>query len=393
MDPFGRALIRAFVDRGGRRPTGEARRGAYGLLEGYVSVVVNTVLFAVKLGLGLVTGSLALVADAVHTLADSLTSIVVVVSSYASRKPADAEHPYGHGRVEAIATVTIAVLLGVAAVELGRGAVGRVAEPRPISASWVAIGIVLATAGVKEWLARFARGLGRETGSTVLEADAWHHRSDVFATVLVAVAMVAGRYGLASVDGWMGLAVSLVIAKVAFDVARGAVDSLIGKAPTPAEIEGITRAAMAVEGVRSVHDVVVHHYGETRFVSLHVETTDKESPARLHSIAERVEAAVGHGHGSVCVHVDPVDNARPDYAAIRAVVEEVVADDPSVESFHDLRLEGPVGRCTVLFDVVLRPGCTEPEAREVRGRLAEVVGARSGAGRVVVEVDPAYSYQ
>lgn len=393
MDPLARALVRAFVDRPPDRSEA-SRRAAYGLLEGYVSVFVNTVLFVVKLLLGLATGSLSLLADAVHTLSDSVTSVVVIVSAYAGRKPADSEHPYGHGRVESIATVTVAVLLGVVAFEFGKASVERILHPQAVAASWVAIGVVAATAAVKEWLSSFALALGRASGNSAVEADAWHHRSDVFATILVVVAMVFGRYGIATVDGWMGLLVAVVIAKVAFDIARGAVDTLIGAAPSPEEVEEIKRAALSVEGVRSVHDIVVHRYGQTRFISLHIETTDKADAPALHAVAELVEDRVGgESHGSVCVHVDPVDADHPAYDRVRALLVAAVEADPTAASFHDLRVVGSESRFDVLFDLNVVAGCSDEDARASRDRLVALVKDEIGAHDVVVAVDPAYSYQ
>lgn len=391
LGPIGGALVRWFVDRRGV-VGGAERRSAFGVLEGAVSIVLNTVLFAIKLGIGLHTGSIALLADAVHTFADSVTSLVVIVSSYVSRKPPDDEHPFGHGRAEAVATVTIAVLLGVAAFEFGKESVLRIAQPGVAAASWAIIGAVAATALVKEWMARFSFALGRASGSTTLRADGWHHRSDVFATGLVVVAMVAGRFGWALVDGVMGLGVSLLLLKVAIDVARSAIDTLLGPAPSEEEILTLKESALRVEGVRGVHDIVVHRYGDLRFVSLHIETSDRESPATLHTIAERVEQAVNDGrHGSVCVHVDPVNDRHPDYDAVQRIVTEVVAADERLESFHDLRLPSRGDGYVVALDLNLTSGCGDGDA--AAAALREQLRRRSAAMDVYIEIEPKYSYQ
>ncbi len=393
MGPLTRGLVRLFVEREEGSLSRTDRRSAYATLEGWVSVVANVVLFAVKLALGLMSGSIALIADAVHTITDSLTSVVVIVSARVARRPPDPEHPYGHGRAESIATVTVAVLLGVAGIEFGKSSIERLIHPSAIEAPWWVIGVVVATVLAKEWLARFAMALGKATNSQTLVADAWHHRSDALTTVLVVVAMVAGRYGLDLVDGVMGVLISLVLLKVAYDIAKGAVDTLLGAAPSREEIRAIGEAAESVEGVRGVHDIVVHSYGEARFVSLHIEVDAKVSAPRLHELAEEVERRVDDDqHGSVCVHVDPINIDHPCYDEVRAEVEALIEGDEDARSYHDLRIFGSAERFTVAFDITVRSGCGDSEKARTSQRLRTSLLERTEAGRVIIEVDPEYSY-
>lgn len=391
LGPFTRSLVRRLAGKEDAALDEAERRVAYGLVEGYVSIVLNLVLFGLKLALGILTGSIALVADAAHTAADSLTSVVVILAAYISRRPPDKEHPYGHGRSEAVGTIVIAVLLGVAGVEFGKESILRIWNPTPITAAWWVIGVVLATAAIKEWLARYATLLARRSGNRTLDADAWHHRSDVFATVLVALGMVGARFGAAWLDGAAGLLVSVLILKVAFDVSKDAIDTLLGAAPDPHEIERIKREAAQVEGVFGVHDVVVHKYGVRTFISLHIETSDQADADTLHRLASRVERRVTHsGHGSVCVHVDPINIEHPAYDAVRAALLLLVEEDPDAEAFHDLRLVGDAEQYSIVFDLKVPAGTRQREA--VSCRLVEAMKERFPAANVVIEVDPEFSY-
>lgn len=377
------------VDRRVEEPA--ARRTAYGILEGWVGLILNGVLFAIKLVLGLSIGSVALIADAVHTLADSVTSAVLIIGSRLARRPADAEHPFGHSRIEIVAAMIISVLLGVAGIEFLKSSVERVLSPSAIDASWLVAGAVVGLAVIKEWNARFATSLARATGSTAIEADAWHHRSDVFATLLVAVGIVGGKYGVEVLDGVMGILVSVVILGTAFFLARESTDKLIGAAPTREEVEEIARTAMSVEGVLGVHDIVVHDYGDLRLVSLHVETPADESPMRLHSLAEEVQDQIGRGRkGNVVVHVDPVDRNHPRYAEIRTKILQVVSDDPRVRSFHDLRIVGEGDYLSIIVDLVMVPEAGEPKTigNEVRAAIRD----STGVDRVVAQVEPLFAY-
>jgi cation diffusion facilitator family transporter len=394
MPPLGRLTGRLVLRVAGKKDEhlDRAERSvAYSLVEGYVSVVANLALFGVKLALGLITGSIALIADAVHTASDSLTSVVVIVSAYIARKPPDAEHPYGHGRIEYVAAVLIALLLGIAGFEFGKESIARILAPKPLSAPWVIIGVVLLTAGAKEWMARYAVRLAQRCGNRALTADAWHHRSDALATVLVAGGMVGARFGLIWLDGVAGIGVSLLLFKVAYDIARDAVDSLLGRAPDASEVAEVKRQARLVEGVRGVHDVVIHQYGARRFISLHVETSAAPSAVDLHQLAEEVEERVAEsGHGSVCVHVDPVDRDHPAYATVHALVSEVVAGGQQLCSFHDLRLVGGTEQFTAVLDVKCEPGYAD--AAQLQDRIAKAIAVHYPKAGVVVELDPLYSY-
>lgn len=388
MDPLSSALVRRFGPRDG---TITERKAAYGLLEGWVGLVLNSVLFAGKLALGLLTGSVALIADAVHTLADSITSGVLIGASRMARKPADREHPFGHGRIESVAAIVIAILLGVAGIEFLESSIRRLLHPQSVEAGWWVVAAVLAAAGIKEWNSRFALGLAEVSGSSAIEADAWHHRSDVFATLLVAVGIVGSKLGLPILDAVMGLGVSLVILWSAFAIAREAIDPLIGKAPTVDEVRGVAEVARAVNGVEGVHDIVIHSYGDVRLVSLHVETSDQASAMELHTLAETVQSAVAGEHGHAVVHVDPINRDHPQYTEIREAVVAVVAADDRLESFHDLRIIGSDDHFNVVLDVIRERESGEDDC-ELAAQVGDAIQRRTAARAVVVNVEPLFAY-
>ncbi len=389
VDPLSAWMIRRLDRR--VAAAGSARRTAYGIFEGWVGLFLNAILFAIKLFLGLSIGSVALIADAIHTLADSITSAVLIIGSHLARRPADVEHPYGHGRIELVAAMIIAVLLGVAGIEFLKSSIEHIAEPTAISASWLIAGVVVALAIVKEWNARLATALARASGSTAIEADAWHHRSDVFATLLVAIGIVGGKYGVNILDGIMGVLVSVVILATALMLARESTNQLIGAAPTPEDVKEVADQAMSIAGVRGVHDIIIHNYGEVRLVSLHVETDADTSPLQLHSLAETVQDLISQGRkGHVVVHIDPVDRNHPRYDEIRAAVTEVVAADERVESFHDLRVVGEAEHTNLIVDLVIAPG--SDDAEHIKVQVAERMRAAAKVAKVVAHIEPLFAY-
>ena len=370
---------------------GDSRvRGAYGTLEGLVSILVNLVVFAVKLVPGILIGSISLIADAVHSLGDVLSSVVVIWGFKAAAKPSDEEHPFGHGRIESVATLVIGILLFVAAWETAQNSVLRLVRPRAVAAPTGVLVLLALTLVLKEWLSRFALTLARRIDSSVLEGDFWHHRSDVFATAVVMGALLAGRFGLAWVDGVAGLVVAGFIAYAAYQLTRDAMSPLIGEAPSPRLLGEIRETALSVPEVDEVHDVMVHFYGGLVVSSLHIEISSEMDLTRAHDVAEAVESAlVARFGGWAVVHVDPVNRRHPLFAEVSSFLRETVPAIPGAEGFHDLRIVGSEHPCYVIFDLRAdthqAPIVVDQLRRAVAGRFPEVA-------KVVVNAKPRYVY-
>lgn len=383
-------LIRRYVGSGDP-DTDLALRARHGLLEGWVSVVANIVLFLVKGALGLVTGSIAVLADAVHSLSDTATSGVVIVGFRAARKPSDEEHPFGHGRAETIATLIVAVLLIVVGVEFFRTSLGRLLKPSIHDITWPMVAILAATVVIKEWLARFSLTLARRIHSDTLEADFWHHRTDSISTGFVIVGFVLSSLDLPWVDGVAGLAVSAIVAWIGLDIGRRAVNGLLGEAPTEEEVEEIRRKATEIEGVDGVHEIIVHRYGSRRAISLHIEVAAERSSLDLHTVADRVERHLSYGqNGMVVVHVDPIDRDHPHYDDVAGILSSIVAEDERCHSFHDLRIVGAAEEFQVLCDLAVRGSLSPKEERRLMDKVTARLQERFPLTRAVVYVEPAF---
>ncbi len=379
----------AFARSSGDSATGQARRAA-GLLEGWVSIAVNAVVGAVKLAGGMVIGSVSLVADAVHSFSDMVTSAVVIWGFSAAARPSDRQHPFGHGRLESVAALVIAVLLLVAALEFAMASFRRLLAPQEVAASWVLLGALAVTLVAKEWLARFALRLGRAIDSTALRADAWHHRSDVFATAAVIVALVGARFGVWWLDGVAGLLVAAALGWTGVTLVKESADPLIGAAPSPELVQGIRDVALAVEGVDAVHDVIVHRYGGLLVTSLHIEVTASLDAMACHELAERVEeAVVARFGGWAVVHVDPVDRAHPLYGEVEEFLAERLGGGDAGATFHDLRIVGREAPCYVIFDLKVAP----EKGPRLQGELVRDLKARfPQVAKVVINLEPRWVY-
>ena len=369
-------------------------RSRYGLLEGWTSVWLNTVLSVGKGILGVTTGSIAILADAAHSLSDMGSSVIIILGFRLSAKPGDAQHPFGHGRMESISALVLSVILGVTAIEFAKESVKRLLSPQEVTGGAVVVAILAVTIVLKEWLARFSRDLGRRIDSKALEADFWHHRTDSISTALVVASVLARPLGLAWIDGAAGLLVSVIIGWAALSIARRAIDSLLGEAPAAGVIEEIERTAMEVGDIDAVHDVIVHRYGELHFISLHVETPADPLSTYLHGITEEVESRVSARFpGTTIMHTDPVDRNHPEYERVARILEEVLASDARIAAFHDLRLVGRHDVFNIVFDVVADERGGEVKESEIRALFAERLKAQYPRSRVVIKMEPRFPGQ
>lgn len=277
-----------------------------GYLEGVVSLLVNTVLFTVKFYYGVLCNSIAVVADAIHTLSDSLTSIIVIVGFRVAYRKPDYEHPFGHGRAELVASLIIGVVLGFVAFELSAESYRKLLGASTLMFSSTLIVILAFSALIKELLAQWAFKLADKYSSQSIRGDAWHHRSDALVTGVLAVAVLIGnRYWW--FDGAAGLALSLLILYTAIKLVLEVSSELLGKAPEKVIIERIKYIAKSVSPVvLSVHHIHVHRYGEHVEVTLHVDLPDTITLEEAHKIAtlveERVRSELGY---EATVHVEP----------------------------------------------------------------------------------------
>lgn len=394
MDRMMQRAVARLADRlapGWRDPRDVRARSRLGSFEGWTAIAVNVILAAAKAGLGLFTGSLALYADAIHTLADSATSLVVIIAFRLARRPPDPEHPFGHGRVENIAGVVMAVLLAVTAWETGRSAVERMARPRAVEVNLPVLGAVLLLLLVKEILARFAIALGRLLESEALVADGWHHRSDALSTALVLVSFLAGPLGAPWLDGAAGLGVALLIAYAAYHTLVHSSGPLLGQGASPQMVADIARLARSVEGVRGVHDILAHRYGSATLVTLHVEVDPGLTAEEAHRMADAVEKELDRRYpGRSTVHVDPLSHDHPHFEEVQAIVRDTVAERGDCFDFHDLRLLGAGERFKIVFELTPRGGPDEEARAECRALLETRLRARFPLADVRVAFDPMY---
>ncbi len=287
----------------------EPERKAIGYLEGWISIIGNIGLFVFKLISGIYLNSISLIADAFHSLSDVLTSGIVILGFKLGDKPPDEKHPFGHGRIEQIATIFIAFILFIVAYDLAKSSIIRIIKPQKVEFNLYVFIVLIISSLFKEWMARFSIFLGERIDSLALTADAWHHRSDAVATILVALGLLTTKLGSYRVDGIVGIIVSILIGWVGVDITKSSSSFLIGQMPDKKLIDLIKRVTSSIPGVLSCHEIFVHDYQNKKVITLHIEVEEDLSAKEAHEIASKVQSSLKREieNALVIVHIDPTE--------------------------------------------------------------------------------------
>lgn len=349
-------------------------RAKAGALAGLVCIVVNVALCAAKAAVGMMSGSVSIVADALNNLSDASSNIVSVLGFKLASRPADPEHPYGHGRYEYLSGLAVAVLVLLVAVELIKSSVGKIVHPTPVEFSIALVVVLAMSILVKFWMAAFNRALGKKIDSETLIATAQDSKNDCIATGAVLATALIAHFTSLQLDAWAGLAVGAYIAWSGVELLKDTIDPLLGSAPDPQLVASIRSKIMGYPGVLGTHDLMIHDYGPGRqFASAHVEMAAETDPLESHDILDNIEQAFKDEDGLiVTLHYDPIVTDDPAVVDMRNRINAMAKDiDPRL-SIHDLRtVPGPT-HTNVIFDC-LRPEDMEMTSDALRAELARRV--------------------
>ncbi len=366
-------------------------RAKYGYLEGTVSIVGNALLFVIKFILGLFLNSIALIADSIHTLSDVATSAVVIFGFKVSKKPSDKEHPFGHGRAEYIATLIIAILLVVTGLGFIEQSIDRIINAVQITNLDYAIpvGIVLIiSAFLKEWMARFSFAIGKKINSDILVADAWHHRSDALASVAIGISLIGSYYGYMILDPIFGVIVSLIIIYVGTLLGKTSSNYLIGQAPDKELIETIKEIAKSVNGVKDVHSISVHDYGNSKVITLHAEVDNNLTMDEAHVIADELENKVMEktSHSTI-IHVEPKEIQYESRTKER-IIEKILEQERGIISFHNVRVIRRKDKDDIKMHLVVDKNMAVKDSHNLSDKLEALIRREYGPCSLDIHFDP-----
>ncbi len=382
-------LIKWFVPGAEQTWDGDVRQRC-GRLAGGVGIGVNLFLFAVKLLAGLMTASIAVIADAFNNLSDAGTAIVTLVGFHLAGQEADEEHPFGHGRMEYLAGLIVALAILLVGFELFKGSVGKILQPEPVSFSWVSVLILAAAVLIKLWLSRFHREIGRRIDSSVLRAASADSLSDAIATAVVLVSSLVGYWLDLCIDGWVGIAVAAFIFKAGWEAVKETLDPLLGRPMDPELAADIDRLVVDHPYILGIHDLVYHDYGPGRaMMSFHAEVPADGDLLAIHDVIDHIERELKQRNQiETVIHMDPVVRDEKT-EGLRRQVETLAKELGPALTIHDFRTTaGPI-HTNLLFDVVVPYGFSMTDS-QVKKELSHRIRQLSEKYYPVIEVDRSF---
>ena len=365
-----------------------AVRRAYGVMTGAVGIVANILLAALKLLAGALSGSISITADAVNNLSDAGSQLISLISFRISAKPADRDHPFGHARIEYVASMIVSFLVLLVGVELLRGSVRKIRAPEPIDFRPVVLIILLVSVAVKLWLFFFNRKIGKKINSTVIRATGTDSLSDAAATSAVLISALISHFTGFDTDAYMGILVAVIILIAGVKILNETKNSILGGAPDPKVVADILALAREYPAVLGVHDLMVHSYGAGNTIaSFHAEVDGAQDIFVTHDAIDMLEKEIYSRLGiRATVHMDPIvtDNEKID--AMRAEVLGCVRSVDERLDIHDFRCVDGVTHTNLIFDVTV-PFEVKMSDGDVRKAISSAVSRRNPNYFTVITID------
>lgn len=384
-------LVRTFVKNHEQVENIQVRT-RYGLLAGVVGICCNLVLFTAKLMTGILINSISVMADAFNNLSDAASSIIGFVGVKMAEKPADADHPFGHGRIEYIAAFIVAFIVIQVGFSLFKTSLGKILHPEELSFNMVSIFILLLSICVKLWMAVFNRTLGNRINSTVLKATAADSLGDVAATSATILSIAVFGILHVNIDGIVGLIVSVLVMIAGLNIAKDTLAPLIGEAIDPRVYREITEFVESFEGILGSHDLIVHNYGPNRsMASIHAEVPRDVDVEVSHEIIDQIEREAGRKLGIfLVIHMDPIETRDARVQELREVTREVISGLDSRLKIHDFRVVDGTKRINLIFDLVVPREYTKQMQDALKQQVHQKIHERDSKCYCVITTECSY---
>lgn len=348
-------------------------RTAYGVLASVVGIFCNVFLFIAKLTVGILLRSVSVMADAFNNLSDAGSSVISFIGVKMAGKPADEDHPFGHGRIEYIAALIVAFLVMEVGFTFLKDSFGKIREPEMMRFQLASVLVLVLSVGVKLWLGAFNRNLGNRIDSKVMKAVFADSMGDVITTSATILSLLFFRFTGINIDGYVGLGVALVVMWAGFGIARDTLEPLIGEAVDPEVYRKIKTYVEAYDGIEGTHDLIVHNYGPNRsMASIHAEVPNDVSIEESHEIIDKIERDAMENLGVfLVIHMDPIEMKNGQVLKIREQVENSLDNLDKDCSIHDFRVVEGREQINLIFDLVAPHGYDEMKRNELQEEMAQ----------------------
>ena len=384
-------LIRLFIkDR--ENVESPTVRDAYGTLGSFTGIGCNLLLFIIKCSLGLISGSISIMADAFNNLSDIGSSVITLIGFKMAKKPADPDHPFGHGRIEYMSAFIVSMLILLVGIELFKSSFAKILEPTELTLTYITIIGLIASILIKFWMFLFNRKLAKKINSLSLKATAQDSLNDCVSTLAVLISLIICKVYGVNLDAYVGIAVALFILWSGISAARDTLSPLLGEPPAPELIKAIESEILKNEDFYGIHDLIVHNYGPGRcFASVHVEVPEDININLCHEQIDACEVEIKEKLGlELVIHMDPISVNDSFTAELRCKVAEKVKELDNIFSIHDFRIVPGEKRTNLVFDVVVPHNYTKKPA-ELKEEIGELIKEIDNKYRCVINIDYDYT--
>ena len=367
-------------------------RTAYGVLASVVGIFCNVFLFVVKGAVGFFLHSVSVMADAFNNLSDAGSSVVGLVGVRMASKPADEEHPFGHGRIEYIAALVVSFLVLQVGFTFFKDSIRKIQNPEELKFQAVSVIILVLSIGVKLWMGMFNKKLGKKIDSKVMMATATDAMGDVVTTTATIASVLFFRITGINIDGIVGIGVSLVVMWAGIGIAKDTLEPLIGEAVAPEEYVRISRFVEKYEGIVGSHDLIVHNYGPGRsMASIHAEVPNDVDIEVSHEIIDRIERDAAKRLGIfLVIHMDPVETKDEHVLEVRHQVEQILDAVDSRVSIHDFRMVDGKEQINLIFDMVVPFEYSTQKQNELKMTLRKLLQMADKRYQCVITIERSY---
>lgn len=383
-------LVRKMIKNSENINDAEVRQ-SYGVLSGCVGIGCNLLLFGLKLLAGLLTGAVSIMADAFNNLSDAGSSVVTLVGFKMAGKPADTEHPFGHGRIEYLSGLFVAMAILLMGYELLKSSVSKILHPQNLEFKMISVVILAAAIVVKLWMAYFNQKLGKKISSEAMKATAADSLSDCISTGAVLIGMLIFYFFQINLDGYIGAAVAVIVLIAGYHAAKETIQPLLGATPDPEIVEQIRELVLSEPMILEIHDMVIHDYGPgRRMVSLHAEVAYDADILEVHDVIDNIEQRLEKQfHYEATIHMDPVVTDDEELRNARKMVETLVGEENDHWKIHDFRMVRGTTHTNLIFDLVVEAS-ELLHAKEIEMRIKKKIHETDEHYYAVIKVEQSY---
>ncbi len=369
-------------------------RGDYANLAGIVGIITNTLLFIIKLSVGLLSNSVSILADAFNNLSDAASSIITIVGFKMANKPADAEHPFGHGRIEYITAMIVSFMVMLVGIQFVKTSFQKIINPTLVTFELLPFILLLISIGFKFWLSKFNKTIGNKINSSTLKATATDAMGDVFTSTTVVISFLLSKFTTFPIDGYIGIVVALAIVYSGFSLIKETLSPLLGEPPDPVLVSDITDMVMSYDNITGIHDLIVHNYGPGRIMaSIHAEIPSNIDIMEIHHIIDTAEREISKKLNIyLVIHMDPICVDTDEIIEARNMVKDVLSKYEDVKSFHDFRVVGENNNKNLIFDIEVCPTClaNEISSAKLLDNIEKDIKEKAPEYNCVITVDLAF---